>query len=148
MKDEARKDPNLAKSIHDALTELVLRTKESKQKSCIYSFHSMNREKRHFVHEYCGHFGCKSESYDEEPNKNVVATAVKGMCYLPPVSVLIQLQREQGQRKVPAPVWSRKSPVNENGQGMQKLEKSRTVKQETTPAASKSPPIDYFDFED
>lgn len=39
----------------------------------------MNREKRQFVHEYCEHFGCQSEAYDEEPNKNVVATAVRGM---------------------------------------------------------------------
>lgn len=52
---------------------------QSKQKSCIHSFSSMNRDKRHFVHEYCEHFGCQSESYDEEPNKNVVATAVRGV---------------------------------------------------------------------
>lgn len=39
----------------------------------------MNREKRHFIHEYCEHFGCQSEAYDEEPNKNVVATAQRGM---------------------------------------------------------------------
>ncbi|KAK3878523.1 hypothetical protein Pcinc_016866 [Petrolisthes cinctipes] len=151
MKEEARKDPNLAKTVHDALTELVLRAKESKQKSVIHSFPSMNREKRHFIHEYCEHFGCKSESYDEEPNKNVVATAVRGMCFLPPLSVLAHIKREQGQRKVPAPVWSRKSPVTESSQGMQKLEKTRAVKKETTPTtptATKSPPIDYFDFED
>nr|XP_053635030.1 transcriptional repressor NF-X1-like [Cherax quadricarinatus] len=83
----------------------------SKQKSCIHSFAPMNREKRQFVHEYCEHFGCQSQSYDEEPKKNVVATAVRGMCYLPPVSVLTVTQREQGQRKVPAPVWTRKSPM-------------------------------------
>lgn len=28
MKDEARKDPNLAKMVHDALTDLVLKAKE------------------------------------------------------------------------------------------------------------------------
>lgn len=128
MKDEARKDPNLAKMVHDALTDLVLKAKEvrktvlfagaciylidlnfwqkryevdnlnfkmyfslfnftfllspafqSKQKSRSHSFAPMNREKRQFVHEYCEHFGCQSQSYDDEPKKNIVATAVKGM---------------------------------------------------------------------
>lgn len=37
----------------------------------------MNRDKRHFIHEYCEHFGCESAAYDQEPNRNVVATAVK-----------------------------------------------------------------------
>ncbi|XP_069161853.1 LOW QUALITY PROTEIN: protein shuttle craft [Procambarus clarkii] len=148
MKDESRKDPNLAKMVHDALTDLVLKSKESKQKSCIHSFAPMNREKRQFVHEYCEHFGCQSQSYDDEPKKNVVATAVRGSCCLPPMSVLTVIQREQGQRKVPAPVWTRKSPVNDARQGMQKLEKSNSVKKEGDPAAAKPPPIDYFDFEE
>ena len=39
----------------------------------------MNREKRQFIHEYCKSFGCQSQSYDEEPKKNVVVTAAKGM---------------------------------------------------------------------
>lgn len=147
MKEEARKDPQLAKMVHDALTDVVMKSKESKQKSCIHSFAPMNREKRQFVHEYCEHFGCQSQSYDEEPKKNVVATAVRGMCYLPPVSVLTVTQREQGQRKVPAPVWTRKSPMNDARQGMQKLEKSNSVKKESEPSVSKPPPIDYFDFE-
>lgn len=147
MKEEARKDPNLAQMIHNALEALVLRARESKQKNCIHSFPSMNREKRQFVHEYCEHFGCQSEAYDEEPNKNVVATAVKGMCYLPPISVLVLVQREQGKRKVPAPVWSLKSSASGNGQGMQKLEKSVAVKKEAESPAPKPAPIDYFDFE-
>ncbi|KAG7176998.1 protein shuttle craft-like [Homarus americanus] len=147
MKDEARKDPNLAKMVHDALTDLVLKAKESKQKSCIHSFAPMNREKRQFVHEYCEHFGCQSQSYDEEPKKNIVATAVRGMCYLPPVSVLTLTLREQGQRKVPAPVWTLKPTVSDNRQGMQKLEKSNT-KKESESTANKPPPIDYFDFDE
>ncbi|XP_071551737.1 protein shuttle craft [Panulirus ornatus] len=147
MKEEARKDPNLAKMVHDALTDLVMKVRESKQKSCIHSFPSMNREKRQFVHEYCEHFGCQSQSYDEEPKKNVVATAVRGMCYLPPLSVLTLIQREQGQRKVPAPIWTRISPLNTSRQGMQKLEKSTSIKKETD-SSTKPPPIDYFDFDE
>lgn len=50
---------------------------QSKQKSRSYSFDSMNRDKRHFVHEYCEHFGCESVAYDQEPKRNVVATAAR-----------------------------------------------------------------------
>ena len=48
----------------------------------------MNRERRQFIHEYCEHFGCESESYDEEPKRNVVATAYRDRCWLPVLSVL------------------------------------------------------------
>lgn len=37
----------------------------------------MKYEKRKLVHEYCEHFGCDSVAYDAEPNRNVVATALK-----------------------------------------------------------------------
>ena len=66
---------------------------QSKQKSCIHSFPSMNREKRHFIHEYCEHFGCQSEAYDEEPNKNVVATAARGMVSISKSVVCRSLER-------------------------------------------------------
>ena len=35
----------------------------------------MNREQRHVVHELAEAYGCETQSYDYEPNKNVVATA-------------------------------------------------------------------------
>ena len=44
----------------------------------------MNRDKRRFIHEYSKHFYCESQAYDEEPKKNVVVTAQKGLvssCY-------------------------------------------------------------------
>lgn len=59
------------------LTILCLSWLQSKQKSRSYSFEVMNREKRQFVHEYCEHFGCESVAYDQEPKRNVVATAQK-----------------------------------------------------------------------
>lgn len=37
----------------------------------------MKYEKRKLVHEYCEHFGCESVAYDAEPNRNVVAIALK-----------------------------------------------------------------------
>ncbi|KAJ8972172.1 hypothetical protein NQ314_000300 [Rhamnusium bicolor] len=64
----------------------------------------MNRDKRHFIHEYCEHFGVESAAYDMEPNRNIVATANKDKSWLPSMSLLEVIQRENGQRKVPGPI--------------------------------------------
>jgi len=37
----------------------------------------MTHDKRQFIHEYSDHFGCETVAYDPEPNRNVVATALK-----------------------------------------------------------------------
>lgn len=103
MKDWARKDTKFCLMIHDELTKLVQLAKESKQKSRIKSFECMNREKRQLVHEYAEHFGCVSESFDAEPKRNVVATALKEKSWLPAISLLDFVQK---MKKVPAPVSS------------------------------------------
>jgi transcriptional repressor NF-X1 len=77
MRQWAKKDPIFCQMVHHKLTELVQLAKTSKQKSRSYSFESMNRDKRYFVHESCEHFGCESQAYDQEPKRNIVATAVK-----------------------------------------------------------------------
>lgn len=99
----AKKDPQLVGHIHDKLTELVKLAKESAQKSRSHSFPVMNREKRQLVHEMCEMFGVKSVAYDAEPNRNVVATAVKETSWLPSVAILDLLKRENGVRRVPLP---------------------------------------------
>ena len=60
---------------------------QSKQKSRSYSFDCMNREKRQFIHEYSDHFGVTTESFDCEPKRNVVATALKDKIWLPSQSI-------------------------------------------------------------
>ncbi|KAJ1528779.1 hypothetical protein ONE63_007163 [Megalurothrips usitatus] len=115
MRGWAKKDPAFCRNVHDKLTELVKLAKESKQKSRSYSFEVMNREKRQFVHEYCEHFGCESVAYDQEPKRNVVATAQKTKAWLPSVGLLEMVQREAGQRRVPGPMLnSVKKPVTRN----------------------------------
>ena len=42
-----------------------------------HSFKSMPSSQRRVIHELAEFYGCQTESYDEEPNKNVVATAHK-----------------------------------------------------------------------
>ncbi|XP_054741461.1 protein shuttle craft [Anastrepha obliqua] len=103
IRNFAKRDPTLVKSIHDALTNLVKLAKESKQKSRSHSFPTMNREKRQLVHEMCEMFGVESVAYDAEPNRNVVATAYKDRSWLPATSIMEVMQRESGQRRVPVP---------------------------------------------
>uniref|UniRef100_A0A1B0CN35 Putative transcription factor nf-x1 n=1 Tax=Lutzomyia longipalpis TaxID=7200 RepID=A0A1B0CN35_LUTLO len=105
----AKKDGAFVRNIHEKLTDLVKLAKESKQKSRSHSFPTMNREKRQVVHEMCEMFGVESVAYDAEPNRNVVATAFRETSWLPGMSVLEVLERENGQRRVPLPnVWGTK----------------------------------------
>ncbi|KAM7353561.1 nuclear transcription factor, X-box binding stc isoform 2-T2 [Cochliomyia hominivorax] len=103
IRNFAKRDPALVKSIHEALTTLVKLAKESKQKSRSHSFPTMNREKRQLVHEMCEMFGVESVAYDAEPNRNVVATAYKDRSWLPATSIMEVMAREAGQRRVPVP---------------------------------------------
>merc|ERR1719508_136341 len=89
--------------IHTKLTELVKLSEESKQKSRAYSFDCMNREKRQLVHEFAEHFGCESESYDAEPKRNVVATALRDKSWLPSISLTEFVSK---QKRAPGPILS------------------------------------------
>ena len=142
MKTWAKKDPKLCGRIHDKLTELVKLAKQSKQKSRSYSFETMNREKRQLVHEYCEHFGCDSEAYDAEPNRNVVATAYRDKSWLPSVGLLELIQRENGYRKVPGPLLGKTATTGQSESISIKL-KSRVNRPPTPPTPREY--VDYFD---
>ncbi|XP_028140077.1 protein shuttle craft isoform X1 [Diabrotica virgifera virgifera] len=132
MRQWAKKDPHFCQKIHDKLSELVQLAKNSKQKSRSYSFDSMNRDKRHFIHEYCEHFGVDSAAYDMEPNRNIVATAVKDKSWLPSMSLLEIIQRENGQRRVPGPVLGARGPTSKTETVSLKLP-SRVQRSNTPP---------------
>jgi len=137
MLDMARKTKGLAEEVHQQLTDLVQLAQQSKQKSRSVAFAPMNRERRQFIHEYCEHFGCESESYDDEPKRNVVATAFRDRCWLPSLSVLEVLEREAGPRKMaPAQLLPKRVDV------ASKSTKSEAAKQ----PVKEEPVIDYFDF--
>merc|ERR1712126_448657 len=100
MKDWVKRDPDFCSMVHTKLLELVNLSRDSKHKSRSYSFPVMNRDKRQFVHEYSSHFGCESQSYDAEPKRNVVVTAVKDRSAIP--SITLQ-EFVSGQKKAPTP---------------------------------------------
>jgi len=156
MRQWAKKDPHFCNMVHEKLTELVQLAKQSKQKSRSYSFDSMNRDKRHFVHEYCEHFGCESVAYDQEPKRNVVATAARDKAWLPSMSLLEVIQRESGQRKIPKPVISSTHTASQRTMDVLPVKCSQpqptsvSVKSASSVPAIKSSQeeveIDYFDF--
>jgi len=96
MKEFAKKDAPFCNYVHEKLAELVTNAKQSKQNSRSHSFEVMKYEKRKLIHEYSEHFGCESVAYDAEPNRNVVATALKEKSWLPNYSVVEVVQRESG----------------------------------------------------
>ncbi|KAJ8684013.1 hypothetical protein QAD02_019805 [Eretmocerus hayati] len=151
MKQWGKKDPAFCQMVHDRLTELVQLAKTSKQKSRSYSFECMTRDKRQFVHESCEHFGCESQAYDQEPKRNVVATAVKDKCWLPSYSLMELMQRENGQRKVPGPMLN-KSKLNSSERSMDVLQRNPKknltpmTKTAVSPSRSPEPEIDYFNY--
>lgn len=140
MKQWAKKDPHFCQRVHDKLAELVQLAKQSKQKSRSYSFESMNRDKRHFIHEYCEHFGVESAAYDTEPNRNIIATAIKDKSWLPSMSLLEVIQRENGQRKVPGP-----SVLGKNTPSKPETVSLKLPSQMQRPHLHPSESIDYFD---
>ncbi|XP_034950797.1 protein shuttle craft-like [Chelonus insularis] len=150
MKQWAKKDPSFCQMVHEKLTELVQLAKTSKQKSRSYSFDSMNREKRQFVHEACEHFGCGSQAYDQEPKRNVVATAVKDKCWLPSYSLLEMVQRENGQRKVPRPMLNSTKTntlISRTSEVLPSTAKKTQMLQPSTSSSKVSEQeIDYFDY--
>ncbi|KAK7499323.1 hypothetical protein BaRGS_00009298 [Batillaria attramentaria] len=75
LKETCRKFPAFVAKVEKALADLVQNAKQSKQPSRSYAFPSMNRDQRRLVHELAEAYGCETQSYDYEPNKNVVATA-------------------------------------------------------------------------
>ncbi|XP_047995244.1 protein shuttle craft-like [Leguminivora glycinivorella] len=152
----AAREPAFARQVHDKLTELVQLAKKSKQKTRAHSFPSCNWQKRQFIHEMCEQFGCESVAYDAEPNRNVVATADKEKSWLPAMSVLEVLARENGKRRVPGPVLraptapapAAASAANKSGSGWATLTSTnawaaRAQKAEQQQQAK--PKIDYFD---
>ena len=100
MKDWFKRDATLCSTIHSKLVELVKLSKESKQKSRSHSFPVMNRDKRQLVHEMAAIFSCESQSYDAEPKRNVVVTALREKSSIPSVSLA---EFAAKQKKAPTP---------------------------------------------
>ncbi|XP_066435322.1 transcriptional repressor NF-X1 [Eleutherodactylus coqui] len=136
LKDDARKDLKFVSEIErevKALVDAVNKGKQSKKSHC---FPPMNRDHRKIIHDLAEVYGVESVSYDNEPKRNVVITAVKGKSMCPNVSLLSVIEREI-QARPPPPIAHYRHQAERNGgnSGSQK-----TLRDE--------PIIDYFDVQD
>ncbi|KAK7010253.1 protein shuttle craft [Biomphalaria glabrata] len=152
LKDYAKKNLKFASNVEKNLNTLVQSAKQSLQSSRSFAFQSMNRDQRRFVHELAEFYGCQTQSYDSEPNKNVVATAQKEKCWLPNVT-LTQLVSKGQTVKAPPPLSSTVSQ-GANYTVLEKKKADGSPKEAWSGTASTSSdqkaaaPIDYFDFTD
>jgi len=133
----ARMSPAFIADIEKALCDLVKSAQQSKQDMRSHVFPPMRRKQRQAVHELAELYGCGTISYDEEPQRNVVAMAHKGKCELPSQTLTAYIKCERHPRP-PVPM-----PVNANEQQI------RMKSQETllsTEVKTTEPKIDYFDM--
>ncbi len=72
-----RKYPAYVSKVEKALSDLVKSAQGSKQPKRSHAFPPGNQVQRRVIHELAEFYGCETQSYDQEPNKNVVATAYK-----------------------------------------------------------------------
>ncbi|KAH9505089.1 Transcriptional repressor NF-X1 [Bulinus truncatus] len=150
LKDYAKKNLKFASDVEKNLNSLVQSAKQSLQSSRSFAFQSMNRDQRRFVHELSEFYGCLTQSYDSEPNKNVVATAQKDKCWLPNVT-LTQLVSKGQTVKVPPPLGAQRTQsVNLTVLEKKKVDGSYKGSWEgaSTPAlkSEQAAPVDYFDY--
>ncbi|CAH1789962.1 unnamed protein product [Owenia fusiformis] len=104
LKDFVRKNPVTAANVEKALSELVKTAKQAKQPRKSHIFPIMNWESRKFIHELAEWYGCETQSYDQEPKKNVIATAHRDRCFLPNISLTQSVQRDVSGPKPPVPI--------------------------------------------
>ncbi|XP_023583106.1 transcriptional repressor NF-X1 [Trichechus manatus latirostris] len=135
LKEDARKDLKFVSDIEkemEALVEAVNKGKNIKKSHC---FPPMNRDHRRIIHELAQVYGLESVSYDSEPKRNVVVTAVRGKSICPPTTLTGVLEREM-QSRPPPPVPHHRHQTDKNS-GSSNLQK-----------IAKEPVIDYFDVQD
>uniref|UniRef100_A0A670IW79 Transcriptional repressor NF-X1 n=1 Tax=Podarcis muralis TaxID=64176 RepID=A0A670IW79_PODMU len=103
LKEDARKDLKFVSEVEKemkALVEAVNKSKHTKKSHC---FPPMNREHRRIIHELAQAYGIESVSYDNEPKRNVVISAVKGKSVCPTVTLTSLLTKER-QTRPPPPI--------------------------------------------
>ncbi|XP_048464244.1 transcriptional repressor NF-X1-like [Rhincodon typus] len=114
--------------------EAVSKGKQQKKSRC---YPPMNREHRRIIHELAEVYGVESVSYDSEPKRNVVITAVKGKSVCPNVSLTSLIEREMAARPPP--------PIAHYRQQALKIDNGTVALQKPL---KEEPVIDYFDVQD
>ncbi|XP_055973125.1 transcriptional repressor NF-X1 isoform X2 [Sorex fumeus] len=135
LKEDARKDLKFVSEVEKEMEALVEAVDKGKTGKKSHSFPPMNRDHRRIIHDLAQVYGLESVSYDSEPKRNVVVTAVRGKSLCPPSSLTSILEREMQSRPPPPIPHHRHQTDKYSGScNLQKI--------------SKEPLIDYFDVQD
>ncbi|KAJ8375129.1 hypothetical protein SKAU_G00057090 [Synaphobranchus kaupii] len=136
LKEDARKELKFVSEVEEEMKNLVELANKGKQTKRSHCFPPMNREHRKIIHELAEVYGIESVSYDSEPKRNVVITAVRGKAACPNATLTALIERETAGR-APPPIAHIKQHSSKNDGGSNWL---KAVKEE--------PSIDYFDIQD
>ncbi|NWS14801.1 NFX1 protein, partial [Pachyramphus minor] len=135
LKEDARKDLKFVSDIEKEMRMLVEAVNKGKHTKKSHCYPPMNRDHRRIIHELAQVYGIESVSYDNEPKRNVVITAVKGKSICPSNTLTSVLDKEM-QSRPPPPIPHYKQTDKSSGNfGL-----SKPLKEE--------PVIDYFDVQD
>ncbi|MGH0136124.1 UNVERIFIED_CONTAM: hypothetical protein FKN15_066220 [Acipenser sinensis] len=81
LKEDARKELKFVSEVEEVMKNLVELANKGKQSKRSHCFPPMNRDHRKIIHELAEVYGIESESYDSEPKRNIIITAVSsGNC--------------------------------------------------------------------
>jgi transcriptional repressor NF-X1 len=159
LKEYAKQNLNFVSGVEKALADLVTATLQPKVCKKSHSFKSMPNMQRRVIHELAESYGCQTESYDEEPNKNVVATAIKDKCWVPNVTLTAMVQRERFPKApMPIPINCKEADIKSAAQAAKqstqvyssdgKSAAAAAASGTTTSKRNNQPYIDYFDMTD
>ncbi|KAG8442538.1 hypothetical protein GDO86_011368 [Hymenochirus boettgeri] len=136
LKEDARKDLKFVSEIEKEIKALVDAVNKGKQTKKSHCFPPMNRDHRKLIHDLAEIYCVESVSYDSEPKRNVVITAIKGKSVCPNVSLMSVMEREM-QARPPPPIahYRHQNERNCSKNGVRRLSREE-------------PSIDYFDVQD
>uniref|UniRef100_A0A9J8CH07 Transcriptional repressor NF-X1 n=1 Tax=Cyprinus carpio carpio TaxID=630221 RepID=A0A9J8CH07_CYPCA len=136
LKEDARKDFKFVSEIEEEIKNLVELANKGKQPKRSHCFPPMKREHRRIIHELAEAYGVESVSYDSEPKRNVVITAIRGKSVCPNTSLAALIERETVSRAPP--------PIAHIKQHTSKADNSNAWMNQS----KEEPSIDYFDVQD
>ncbi|NXC84276.1 NFX1 protein, partial [Cercotrichas coryphoeus] len=135
LKEDARKDIKFVSDIEKEMRMLVEAVNKGKHAKKSHCYPPMNRDHRRIIHELAQVYGIESVSYDNEPKRNVVITAVKGKSICPSNTLTSVLDKEMQSRPAPPLPHYKQTDKSSGNSGL-----SKPLKEE--------PVIDYFDVQD
>lgn len=136
LKDDARKEFKFVSEVEGEIKNLVELANKGKQPKRSHCFPPMSRDHRRIIHELAEVYAVESISYDSEPKRNVVITAIRGKSACPPSTLTALVERETSAR-APPPIAHIKQ---HSGKTETTISRLKPTKDE--------PSIDYFDVQD